>query len=53
MARCLADADRAAALEAQREAVDLYRRLAVPELARAEEFLAQLRSPGLADRITR
>ena len=53
VARCLADADRAAALEAQQEAVELYRRLAVPELTRAEEFLAELRSPGLVDRITR
>jgi hypothetical protein len=53
VARCLADTDRAAALEAQQEAVDVYRRLAVPELSRAEEFLAELRSPAFVDRITR
>jgi DNA-binding SARP family transcriptional activator len=41
-ARCLADADRAAAVRALREAVEIYRRLGVPELARAEEFLGTL-----------
>ena len=48
VARCLAEVDRAAALAAQREAVDIYRRLAVPELARAEEFLSRLRPSVLA-----
>ena len=42
VARCLASTDHRAALNAQQEAVDTYRRLALPELARAEQFLAEL-----------
>ena len=45
VAHCLADADRPGALAAQREAVEIYRRLAVPGLAEAEEFLRSLELP--------
>jgi tetratricopeptide (TPR) repeat protein len=42
VARALADGDRPAALAAAREAVEIYLRLGVPELARAQELLASL-----------
>jgi DNA-binding SARP family transcriptional activator len=45
LAHCLAATDRPSALTAQREAVEIYRRLAVPELIPAEDFLRSLESP--------
>jgi DNA-binding SARP family transcriptional activator/tetratricopeptide (TPR) repeat protein len=46
IAACLADTDRPRAVEAQREAVEVYRQLAVPEAARAQAYLAELIGPA-------
>ena len=46
IAACLAETDRPRAVEAQREAVEIYRQLAVPEAARAEAYLGELAGPA-------
>ncbi|HET9171474.1 MAG TPA: BTAD domain-containing putative transcriptional regulator [Actinospica sp.] len=42
VARCLAETDRGQAVESQREAVAIHRRLSVPALATAEAYLTEL-----------